>query len=116
MRKLYIIAGAALIAAFVIGCSKSASVTPTAHFVRYKVESDGTTYAMMDIRNPSSSQIVCQVEVQPAVPRGGPSTTVVPAGGSVNFGVYVGETTNGISLNATFFKTVPTYHVAVPMQ
>jgi len=115
MRIPHIITGAALMAAFVIGCSKSPSATPTVHFLGYKVERDGTAYAMTEIRNPSPSQIVCQLEVQPKDARSGIDSTVVPARGSQRFNIYVSQT-NETSLDVTFFKVVPTSHTTVPMQ
>jgi hypothetical protein len=64
MRTLHIIIGAALMAGFVIGCSKSSKETPTVRFGGYidavgnHVVSRGSQ-ATFALENPSASLVIC---------------------------------------------------------
>jgi hypothetical protein len=73
MRTLHIIIGAALMAAFVIGCSKSSKETPTVRFGGY-IDAVGNhvvgkaSQATFEFDNPSASLVICAFH-QPGGPR-----------------------------------------------
>src|SRR5687767_5069698 len=73
MRKQHII-GAALMAAFVIGCSTSSKQTPTVRFGSY-VDAAGnrvvgkSSQATFELENPSASLITCAFHLHPGEPR-----------------------------------------------
>jgi hypothetical protein len=97
-----------------VGCSKNPN-PPTVTFLGYKVGSDGTTRAVVEMRNRSRSPIVCQLEVQPRDPWTSSSAYFIQAKGSVTTPMYVSDT-NALSLSVTVFRTDPVQHLTVPMQ
>jgi hypothetical protein len=115
ISHLIIIGVAAFGAMLVVGCSKSSS-PPTVRFLGYKVGSDGTINAAVEMHNPNQSPIVCQLEIQPRDPAlAGGRDFVITAKGQVNAQMYVSNT-NALSLSVTVFRTVPIQHLTVPMQ
>ena len=112
----FIIIGVAAGAVLVVGCSKSStsSPIPIVTFQGYKVGSDGMNRATFEFRNPSQSQIVCQVQIQPA-DSGSGQILSIPAGGSSTDTMSVNQT-NAVSLSVTVMRLVPVHQISVPMQ
>ena len=68
MRTLHIIIGAALMAAFVIGCSTSSKETPTVRFGSYTDAAGNPvakgSQATFELKNPSESWVICAFHMQ----------------------------------------------------
>jgi hypothetical protein len=110
----FIVIGIAAGAIFAVGCSKSStSPDPIVTFQGYKVGSDGMSRATFEFRNPSQSQIVCQVQIEGD--SSGLSITTIPAGGSSTDEMLVKQT-NAVSLSVTVMRLVPVHQISVPMQ
>ena len=109
MRILYILTGAVLLAALLLGCSKKTSPPPTVTFQGYSPNG-----AMFSLKNPDTVPVVCELQLQPAEP-GGESMVMIPAGGVMTQIMSVRQT-NGISLLVTVMRVTPVDKFTVEMQ
>ena len=99
---------AALMATFVVGCSKS-SPNPVISFRGYEVSTEGMRQATFEFKNPSQSVMVCQVQVQP----GRPGNIIdIQAGGSRTMSV---RQTNATSFSVTVMRLVPVRKITMPI-
>jgi hypothetical protein len=115
IQHLITLNAAILVAIFITGCSKS-SIPPIIKFEGYHARSDGNFMALVLIRNPNPSPIVCQLKVQPRDPLlAGGRELEIAAGDGFETGVFVSNT-NALSLDVIVFRTVPAHHLTVPMQ
>ncbi len=118
MRTLHIIIGAALTAAFVIGCSKSSTETPTIRLAGY-IDAAGNhvakgSQASFEVKNPSDSWIICAFH-NPAT---GPHDAVftIQPNSTQNVGLFVGQTNlEAMSVTVKQVRVVSSRDLSVPM-
>jgi hypothetical protein len=121
MRISHIIIGAALMAAFGIGCSKSSNErTPTVRFVTY-VDTAGNrvvgkgSQAAFEVNNSTGSLVACAFH-NPAT---GPQDMVVTVqpNSTQHVTLYLGKTDpQAMSVTVTQMRTVSSRELSVPMQ
>jgi len=120
MRVLHIIIGAALTAAFVIGCSKSSTETPTIRLTGYydaafKPVVGKASRAAFELKNPTESWVACAFHSPTA---GHPdSVFTIKPNGTENVVVSVGQTNaEALSVTLTQLKVVSSRELSVPIQ
>jgi len=124
MRTLHIIIGAALMAAFVIGCSTSSKETPTVRFGSY-IDAAGnavvgkSSQATFEFENPSASLVICAFH-QPGGPRdmitGGPRDAFISLQpNSTNRVVLLVGRTNAETLSVTMMRVGSSRELSVPV-
>jgi hypothetical protein len=105
----------AILVVFAVGCSKSIP-NPTVSFQGYtqghKVGVHVLTQATFEFKNPSQSEMVCQVKFQP---RGDENIISISAGGSTTFSTDMWETNSVSSLRVTVMRLVPAHQFTVPV-
>lgn len=116
MRKLHIIV-AALMAAFVIGCSKSSNETPTIRFVSYidaagRAVVSGASQATFEFKNPSASLIICSFHSQPGDPH---ESIISLQPNSTKTVVLVVNQTNAEALKVKVMRVASSRELSVPM-
>ena len=120
MRTLHIIIGASLTAAFVIGCSKSSTETPTIRLAGYMDNAGNrvagkASQASFEVKNPSDSWVICAFH-NPAT---GPHDAVftIQPNSTQHVGLFVGQT-NAEALSVTLMRmqVVSSRELSVPMQ
>jgi hypothetical protein len=117
MRTLHIIIGAALMAAFVIGCSKSSKETPTVQFGGYidaagKHVGGGASQATFEFKNPTASLIICAVHIQPD---GLHDVNIsIQPNSTKNVVLWLGKI-NVETLSVTVLRVVSSRELSVPM-
>jgi hypothetical protein len=124
MRILHIIIGAALMAAFVNGCSKSSNETPTVRFGSYidavgNAVSGKTNQATFEFENPSASLVICAFH-QPGGPRdmntGGPRDAFISIQpNSTNRVLLLVGQTNAETLSVKVMRVVSSRELSVPV-
>ena len=114
MRIPYIITGAALIAAFVIGCSQHSNPAPKVRFLGYKEQSDGGARkrAVFEFINPSQSVYVFQGRFEPGDVA---AMTAVVQPGSTLQDVFFIRQTNTVALTVKAMKVDSVHELTVPM-
>src|SRR5881409_49604 len=116
MRTLYIIIGAALMAAFVIGCSTSSKETPTVRFGSYidaagNAVSGKANQATFEFENPSASLVICAFH-QPGGPR---DAFISLQPNSTNRVVLRVCQTNAETLSVKVMRVVSSRELSVPV-
>jgi hypothetical protein len=116
MKTLHIIIGAALMAAFGIGCSTSSKQIPTVRFGSYidaagNAVSGKANQATFEFENPSASLIVCAFH-QPGGPRDG-FISLQP--NSTNRVVMLVGGTNAETLSVKVLRVVSSRELSVPV-
>jgi hypothetical protein len=124
MRTLHIIIGVALMAAFVIGCSKSSKETPTVQFVGY-IDAAGNhavgkaSQATFEVKNPSESWIICAFHNQATgMPAGYPRDVFITyKPNSTNYmSLHVGQTdAETLSVTVMRMQAVSSRELSVPV-
>jgi len=124
MRTLHIIIGAALMTAFVIGCSTSSKETPTVRFGSYidaagNAVSGKANQATFEFENPSASLVICAFH-QPGGPRdmitGGPRDAFISIQpNSTNTVVLRVGQTNAETLSVKVMRVVSSHELSVPV-
>ena len=109
MRISQFIAGAALMAALSLGCSKKSDALPTVTFQGY-----GPNGAMFNLSNPGTVPVICQLQLQPGDP-GSHAMVMVPAGGRSTQIMSVRQTKD-LTLVVTVMRATPVGKFTVPMQ
>ena len=108
MRILHLTT-AALMAAFVIGCSKTPP-KPIVSFHGYKVRSDGQIQAEIEVKNPSQFMMACLLEFQGEAVL--PMLVGVKAGSSSSASFIVTQT-NSATLRVTVMRLTPVHQLTV---
>ena len=124
MRTLHNIIGAALLAAFVTGCSTNSKQTPTVRFGIY-IDAAGNPVsgkshqATFEFENPSASLVICAYH-QPGGPRdritGGPRDAFISLQpNSTNRVVMLVGGTNAETLSVKVLRVVSSRELSVPV-
>jgi hypothetical protein len=108
MRILHLTT-AALMAAFVIGCSKTPQ-KPIVSFHGYKVRSDGQIQAEIEVKNPSQFMIACLLDFQGEAAL--PMLVGVKAGSYTTATMSVTQTNSAI-LRVTVMRLTPVHQLTV---
>ena len=114
MRIPHTIIGAALIAAFIIGCSKHPDLSPSVRFLGYKDQSasDAPRPAVFEFINPSQSVYVFQGRFEPG--DAAAATAVVPPSSTKQVVLYIRQT-NVVALSIKAMRVGSVHEMTVPM-
>jgi len=119
MRTLHIIIGAALVAVFVIGCSKSSKETPTVRFGGY-IDAVGNhvvgkaSQATFELKNPSESWVICAFHIQSDHPHD--AIFSIQPNSTEHVVLYVGQTNaEALSVTVKRVQVVSSREISVPV-